>query len=190
MKGGIILAAGPGTRFGASSKLLAELYGRPLLEHAIRAQCAVDELDRIVVVLGAHADELLERIDFDRAQPVVCEHWNDGQSAALRHGVAVMQGARKVIVTLGDEPLISSRAIARMLAAPPGSRAVYGGQPGHPVVLGTEHMHAIGALNGDRGARELLRGGPEIECGDLCSGRDIDTIEDLEVVRGEARAVL
>ena len=38
---GLILAAGAGTRFGEQPKLLAELDRRPLLNHAIAAQCAV-----------------------------------------------------------------------------------------------------------------------------------------------------
>jgi hypothetical protein len=38
-------------------------------------------------------------------------------------------------------------------------------------------MAAASQLSGDRGLR--LAGGPTIECGDLSSGRDIDTPEDL-----------
>jgi CTP:molybdopterin cytidylyltransferase MocA len=60
---GLVLAAGAGRRFGPDSKLLADLHGRPLLEYAIRAQCAVPELERVVVVLGAHASAVIERVD-------------------------------------------------------------------------------------------------------------------------------
>jgi CTP:molybdopterin cytidylyltransferase MocA len=187
---GLILAAGAGTRFGDEPKLLADLEGRPLLEHAIRAQCAVPELQRIVVVLGAGAAGLLAEVDFGHAEPVICEDWRDGQAASLRAGVAELADASKVIVTLGDEPLISSQVIARFLDASPGTRAVYNGRPGHPVVLGPEQMHAIALLSGDRGARDLLLDGPTIECAGICSGRDVDTPEDLEAIRHEARAVL
>ena len=190
MIAGLILAAGAGTRFGVSSKLLAELDGRPLLGHAIRAQCEVAELDRVVVVLGAHADELLRRVEFDRAEPLICEQWSEGQAASLRCGAAELQRASKVLVTLGDEPLISPHVIARMLTEPPGARAVYNGRPGHPVVLGRKQLRAIATLTGDHGARAVLSGGPQIECAELCSGRDVDTVEDLEDVRRAARAVL
>jgi molybdenum cofactor cytidylyltransferase len=188
---GLILAAGEGTRFGSEPKLLAELDGRPLLERAVSAQCSVPELERIVVVLGAHAEELLQQVDFKRAEPVVCEQWREGQAASLRRGLEALSGAEKVIVTLGDQPLITAEVVARLLCEPPGARAVYDGRPGHPVVLGPEHVRALMSLTGDHGARDLLRGGPEIELaglGDLA--RDVDTPEDLEAIRNEARAVL
>ena len=193
MIGGLVLAAGAGTRFDSStagSKLLAELDGRPLVEHAIAAQCAVNELERVVVVLGAGASELLERVDFGRAQPVVCEDWESGQAFSLRRGVGALDGAEKVIVTLGDAPLITPQVISLFVGQPGGARAVYNGRPGHPVVLGPAQLRALRELSGDRGARGLLGTGPEIECAELCSGRDVDTHDDLEAIRSEARAIL
>lgn len=189
MIAGLILAAGAGSRFGADSKLLAELDGRLLVEHAIMAQCAVGELERIVVVLGARAQELRERVDFGRAEVVVCDDWERGQAFSLRCGIAALQGAEKVIVTLGDVPLITPAVIERFLGEPGGARALYGGRPGHPVVLGPEQLRRLAAVRGDRGASGLL-GGLEIECAELGSGRDVDTHEDLEAIRHEARAVL
>jgi CTP:molybdopterin cytidylyltransferase MocA len=159
-----------------------------LLEHAVAAQCAVPELERVVVVLGANADDLRARVDFGRAESVVCDFWSHGQSASLRCGLGSLADAAKVVVTLGDEPLITPAVIARMASQPPGARAVYDGVPGHPVVLGAEQIEAIGQLTGDRGARGLLGHGPLIECSSLCSGRDVDTIADLEALRDEARA--
>lgn len=183
MTAGLILAAGSGSRFGDEPKLLAELDGRPLLEHAIRAQSAVARLSRIVVVLGAGAERILAAVDFGRAEPVTCDEWSEGQAASLRCGARALAGADKVIVTLGDEPLISSEAIALLVDADPGARATYDGLPGHPVALGPEHLHALLSRTGDRGARDLLRGGELIECGHLCCGRDVDTIDDLEQIR-------
>lgn len=193
MIGGLILAAGAGTRFGERSKLLADLEGRPLLEHALAAQCAVDELERVVVVLGASADEIVERVNFMRAESVVCPGWSEGQSASLRCGIEFLTReaeVSRVIVTLGDQPRVSPALIARFVNEPPGTRAVYDGVPGHPVVLGPVQLRAIAGLRGDLGAREVLKGGPTIECGDSSAVRDVDTPEDLEAIRHEARAVL
>ena len=57
--GGLVLAAGAGTRFGRP-KQLVELDGRPLLEHAIQAMTAAP-VGRVVVVLGAGADQVIAR---------------------------------------------------------------------------------------------------------------------------------
>jgi CTP:molybdopterin cytidylyltransferase MocA len=187
---GLILAAGAGTRFGDEPKQLSDLHGRPLLEWAVAAQSAVPALERIVVVLGAHAEQIMARADLMDAEPVVCGDWESGQAASLRCGLEALPEAGKVIVTLGDAPLITPQVVAMFVDQPPRSRALYGGRPGHPVVLGRAQIAAAAELTGDRGAAFLLRGGREIEAGHLCSGRDVDTPEDLEAIRDEARAVI
>jgi CTP:molybdopterin cytidylyltransferase MocA len=190
LNAGLILAAGGGARFGEAPKLLADLGGRPLLEHAIGAQCAVERIERIVVVLGAHAAELMASVNFMRAEPVLCEEWREGMGTSLRRGARALQGAERVIVTLGDQPLLSAEVIARFVDAAPGTRATYDGRPGHPVVLGPKQLRAVRDVRGDSGARELLGDTPTVECGHLCCGRDVDTPKDLESLRDEVRAVL
>jgi CTP:molybdopterin cytidylyltransferase MocA len=188
--GGLILAAGAGERFGEAPKLLAELEGKPLLEHAIDVLCAVSELQRVVVVLGANAAGLLAAVHFDHAEPVICEDWRDGQSASLRFGIEELRGAEKVVVMLGDAPVVTAVVVRRLLGAEPPARAVYGGRPGHPVLLGRAELRATSSLTGDHGARDLLGSAELVECSDLCSGRDVDTPHDLEAIRDEARAIL
>lgn len=193
---GLVLAAGAGTRFGATPKQLAALGDRPLLQWAVDAQTAVDPalLAPIVVVLGSHAREIGAAIEFGRAEAVVCADWEAGQAASLRRGLQALGDAVRVVVTLGDAPFVSSELIAR-LARETGSgpvRAVYDGRPGHPVVLGRAQITALraGSADRDEGARRLLRGARTIEAGHLCSGRDVDTPQDLEEVRDEARAII
>ena len=186
----VVLAAGGASRFG-SAKQLAELDGVPLLEHAIRAVEAVPAIERIVVVLGARADEIRAGVDFGSAEVVVCEDWATGQAASLRCGIAAVADADVVILTLGDMPRITPQVIARFadLAAEHGpqtrARGVFDGAPGHPVALGSAYFADIAALQGDVGAREVLKriGAHPIECGHLCSGVDIDTPEALEDLR-------
>jgi len=190
-RAGLVLAAGEGRRFGSASKLLAELDGRPLLEWAVAAQCASPALERVVVVLGADAEEVRAGVDLGRAEAVVCQEWAEGQAASLRRGVAALSGAERVVVTLGDQPLMPAELVTRFAGEDPPARALYTGRPGHPVVLGAEQLLAVGDLRGHRGARDLLRGCRTIDCsayGD--ASRDVDTPEDLEAIRDEARAVL
>ena len=191
MIAGVVLAAGGATRFGGA-KQLADLDGRPLLEHAIRSIEAVPAIERVVVVLGARADEIRAGVDFGATEVVVCEDWESGQSASLKAGIAAIAGdAEAAVITLGDMPRVTPQVIARFadLAAEHGAgaraRAVYEGVPGHPVVLGRDHFAAVAAIEGDIGARELLRsiGVEKIECSGLGDGLDIDTPADLEGLR-------
>ena len=187
----VVLAAGSGSRFGSSAKQLAELDGIPLLEHALRAAEAVPAIERIVVVLGARAEEIRAGVDFGLAEPVVCEDWADGQAASLRRGIEAVADAEAAVLTLGDMPRITPQVIARFagIAARHGAharaRAVYDGLPGHPVVLGRAYFEQIAALRGDVGAREVLKaiGAHPVECSQLCSAADVDTPEALEELR-------
>jgi CTP:molybdopterin cytidylyltransferase MocA len=175
---GLVLAAGEGRRFGGP-KQLARVDGRPLVEHALAAVAA---LDRVVVVLGAHAGEIRAGADLTGAEVVVCEEWAEGMGASLRTGIAAARDAEEVVVVLADQPFITPAAVERVRAAPgDGARATYGGAPGHPVVLRRGLLARAGELRGDAGFRGVAMG--EVECGDLADPRDIDTQADLEVVR-------
>jgi molybdenum cofactor cytidylyltransferase len=177
---GLVLAAGEGRRFGGA-KQLARVDGRPLVEHALAALAG---LERVVVVLGAHADEVRAGADLGAADVVVCADWAEGMSASLRCGLAALDGAREVVIVLADQPFVGAAAVARVRAAPgPAARAVYEGAPGHPVVVRRPLLERAGELRGDAGFRDLLAGAVEVECGDLGDPRDIDTRDDLEVVR-------
>ena len=185
--GGLVLAAGAAERFGGR-KQLAELDGRPLLEHVLAAMAAAP-LDRVVVVLGAQAEEVGAGVDLHGAQAVVCADWREGQAASLRAGIEALAGAGAVVVALGDQPRISARAVERVLAArAPGAlavRATYAGAPGHPVVLESDLFGAIARLGGDEGARSLLEGVAvrDVACDGLGRPDDVDTPEQLEVLR-------
>jgi molybdenum cofactor cytidylyltransferase len=188
----MVLAAGGGRRFGGG-KLLAELDGRPLLEHALDAMLGVPAIDRVVAVLGAGADELRSSVDLGGVDVVVCRDWSEGISASLRAGVAELADAEAIVITLGDQPLITSQVIAAILdridSPAPAARATYRGRPGHPVLIKRELFDRVLELRGDAGARDLLAGAGvlEVECGHLSRPDDVDTVEDLEAVRRSLR---
>ena len=152
------------------------------MEHAVAAMRAA--VDHVIVVLGHAADEISAALDFGHATVVVADDWDDGQSASLKRGVAAAGDADAVVVTLGDQPFITPQVIAGALDQLEGHdavRATYGGVPGHPVVLGRRVMDAVGDLEGDTGARDLLARFRvrNWEAGHLCSAADIDTQEEL-----------
>lgn len=191
MIAGVVLAAGGASRFG-SPKQLAELEGRPLLQHAIDAVLGVSAVDPVVVVLGASAERVREAVVLRRARPVVCHDWAEGMAASLRCGVEAVGDADWVIVTLGDQPRVTSEVIAAVAeeaaSAPAGVtaiRAMYDGVPGHPVALSRAMLPGVAKLRGDVGARELLGSASvrTFEAGRLCDPVDVDTPEELEGLR-------
>jgi molybdenum cofactor cytidylyltransferase len=184
--GGLVLAAGAATRFGAP-KQLAELDGVPLLEHSLRTMAAAP-VGRVVVVLGSGADEIVQRVDLHGADPVVCSRWEEGQSASLACGLAELAGCEAVVVTLGDQPRVSPDAIRRVIAGRNGAaavRATYGGTPGHPVLLERDLFERLRNVTGDKGARNLLLsvGVLDVVCDDLGGGEDVDTPAELDALR-------
>jgi CTP:molybdopterin cytidylyltransferase MocA len=179
LSAGLVLAAGAGRRFGGP-KQLALLDGRPLLEHALAALAG---LDRVVVVLGARADEVRRGADLGSAEVVVCDQWEEGMGASLRAGLAALAGEEEVVILLADQPSITAAVVERVSAAPgAAARAVYGGEPGHPVVVRAPLLARAGELRGDAGFRDLLAGATEVECSDLADARDVDTRDDLDSI--------
>jgi CTP:molybdopterin cytidylyltransferase MocA len=184
--GGLVLAAGAASRFGAP-KQLAELNGMPLLEHALRTMAAAP-VGRVVVVLGSAADEVADTVNLHGADPLVCTRWEEGQSASLACGLAELASCDAVVVTLGDQPRVSADAIRRVIGARDTAaavRATYGGEPGHPVLLEHDLFEALRDVSGDKGARNLLLSVSvlDVPCDDLGGGEDVDTPAELDALR-------
>ena len=176
--GGLVLAAGEGSRFEGGTKQLAPLDGRPLLEHALRAVAA---LRPRVVVLGHAAEEILGRVDLHGAEPVICRDWALGQSASLRAGIDALGDVDAAVVVLGDQPRITAAAVAAVAAAGGTARASYNGRPGHPIRIPRALLDRAGELRGDVGFREILGLAEvrEVEVGELADPVDVDTREEL-----------
>jgi len=200
---GLLLAAGAGRRMGGP-KALVELDGEPLVARGLRALRDAG-LDPRVVVLGADADRA--RPAAAAADPaatvVVADDWDVGMGASLRAGLAALgvgdagaAGAAApavdaVLVLLVDTPGIGPVALARVAAAATRDglvRGGYDGRPGHPVVLGAEHLAGVAAAaQDDVGARGYLAGRDDVrrvEVGDVATRDDVDTPADLARVSG------
>lgn len=174
---GVVLAAGAGRRMGRP-KALVEGW----LAHAVDSLAACD---RIIVVLGAQAEQARDLITGRDVVVVVAQDWDTGMGASLRAGLGaipdVAPGAKRCLLSLVDLPDVGADVIQRVLAQPDTTdvlaRAAYAGVPGHPVLLGGDHWAGVmAAAIGDRGARDYLRAHRTVlvECGDLATGGDVD----------------
>ncbi|MEV4420257.1 nucleotidyltransferase family protein [Patulibacter sp. NPDC049589] len=179
----VVLAAGEGRRFGGP-KQLAPLHDRPLLRHALDAVLGCDAVDAVVVVLGARHEEVRAGVDLTGVRVVINDAWASGPTGSLRAGVRAARddGAGTIVVTLGDQPLLRSADVARVLAVPAdAARAVHDGRPGHPVVVRGALVTPFVDATGDDERRALLRAvAVPVE---VDGGPDVDTPADLDRVR-------
>jgi CTP:molybdopterin cytidylyltransferase MocA len=187
---GLVLAAGAGRRMGGPKALVRLTDGGPTLVETAVARVLESGCDRVVVVVGAAGEQAAALVAETGAEVVAAEDWDEGMGASLRAGLAHLEVADDdlALVTLVDLPDVTARVMSRVLAEAVGdgraalARAAYDGVPGHPVVIGRDHWSAVRTTaRGDRGARDHLRATPHrlVECGDLATGRDLDTAEDL-----------
>ena len=181
----VLLAAGDGSRFrGPTHKLLAELGGRPVWEHALGHAAAAAGHRPLAVITGAQPLTAPPNVP---AAVVDNPHWADGQASSLARAVrwAEQAGAEALAVGLADQPFIPAETWTRILEAgaeTPIVAARYAGRPGpHPVRLDRSVWPHL-ERHGDRGAGPLMQRHPRwvtwLDC--LGSTADIDTQEDLE----------
>ena len=182
----VLLAAGGGSRYvGPTHKLLAELDGRPVYEHALShvlEAAATCSFDGVVVVTGAV--ELA--LDDPRLTVVHNARWAEGQAGSLQLGLTEVRrrGSDFALIGLADQPFVPAaawRSLASTASPHPIVVATYAGMRGpNPVRL---HRSVWSELptTGDQGARTLMRLHPDWIDEVACEGSaaDIDTLEDL-----------
>jgi CTP:molybdopterin cytidylyltransferase MocA len=179
----VLLAAGSGRRFGGP-KALADTGDGPWV---LRALATLAGLSERIVVIGAAADRVAALLPGDVTTATNPDHAG-GMGSSLRVGLGALgPDVDAVVVMLVDLPDVPAAAIRRVVEAAgtyPNSalaRATYHGTPGHPVLIGADHIPGVlGAATGDRGARDYLATHPvlAVECGDLAGGMDVDAPPD------------
>ncbi|HUG15276.1 MAG TPA: 2-C-methyl-D-erythritol 4-phosphate cytidylyltransferase [Thermomicrobiales bacterium] len=151
----IIAGAGAGVRFGESDKVFAPLAGRPILVRAVDAFALREDVDALVVVLGAHTLErgrALIRQAIER-DVIVCEGGPTRAASVLAGLRALPDRPGLVAVHDAARPLVTSELIGRTLAA---ARDAGAAAPALPV---TDTIHELG-LDGTLAGtldREVLR---------------------------------
>ncbi len=139
----VVLAAGAGRRFGGG-KLLAPWAGGALLDGALAAAFAerAGEAGRLRLV---HADD-----------------HDEGMGASLRRAAAELPAdCAGVFVFLGDMPRVPHAVLESLAqavrAGAPAAAPSFDGRRGHPVVIGPELAPQLRRLQGDEGARAILK---------------------------------
>ncbi|RFA15489.1 hypothetical protein B7R21_05445 [Subtercola boreus] len=191
----MLLAAGAGRRMGMPKALVQTEGGEPWVVRGIRV--LLDSgCSPVVAVLGAgsrEAAQLLAAAFGDEPRLIVqrADRWAEGMSESLRAGIDALSSLELdgVIVTLVDTPSLRPETVERVRSAAgavDGERggalvqATFDSRPGHPVFIGRAHWADLCAgLAGDSGARAYLRSRDalSVECSDLETGEDIDSVE-------------
>ncbi|MCP4722292.1 MAG: nucleotidyltransferase family protein [Desulfobacteraceae bacterium] len=193
---GIILAAGMGTRMGATKQLLP-LGGRPVLEKVIQNGLAA-HLDPLILVLGYEANKIMDRLFLSQARVVINPRYKTGMSSSIKAGLAAIgplcDGA---MFLLGDQPLVDQSILKKLIQSytnqahtnRPHQTIViptFRGRQGNPVIFGRHFFPELNRLTGDIGGRVLFKTHPEkiiqvsVETNAICF--DLDTPEDYETL--------
>ena len=187
---GVLLAAGAGRRAGGPKALRVDPDGTSWLLRSITV-LREGGCDAVIVVVGSGADRATALVTSsvfaaDPALTVIeAPDWQQGMGSSLRRGLLAVQRDQvaAVLVHLVDLPDVTAEVVRRLLREAPLSptvlaRATYGGRPGHPVLIGRDHLpSAIVGLSGDTGAKDYLAQHQTdgVECGDLANGQDRDS---------------
>jgi molybdenum cofactor cytidylyltransferase len=151
-------------------------------------------LQTVVLVLGHEHQAILQALgtkaDHPKLKVVINHNYRDGQSTSLKAGLlSVRQTFGSVMYLLGDQPMINSNTINHLLGQVRESEKdiwvpVFEGKRGNPTVFRRPIYEELMMINGDIGARNIIRKNSErvlyVEIKDPLCFFDIDSQDDLE----------
>lgn len=177
----LLLAAGRSRRFDGDKRLATLPCGRTLLRASI--ENALHVFNEVWVVLREEDDT--ELLDVPLEVNVVRSPQADlGMGHSLASGISALMpsSADAVAVLLADMPWIQP-ATLQSLASMANPRRIalpgHDGQRGHPVIIGRDFWPLLLNLEGDQGAKSIIKSHPErcdvLVCEDPGILRDADT---------------
>lgn len=179
-----LLAAGRGQRFGAE-KMSAMLRGSAVLSLSAQVLCDIPAGQKLAVLRRPAQTGLLPS-----GFVSICREGTQSDSMRCAVGWARTQGARALLITLGDMPCITPGLIGELIALYRGTAEprpvcvqspLDGSSPMPPAIFPASMFDDLQSVTGDRGARSLLRSLPSRQrlLTDPALLRDIDQPEDL-----------
>ena len=174
--GAVLLAAGSSRRAGPINKLLHPIEGEAMI-HRIARVVLTAGLTPCIVVLGNEAARV-EAALADLAGPdlrfVVNEAHSEGMGRSIAVGIDALTTEPELdgaAIVLGDMPYLRVEDLVALCAAfrsltPAPIVAPEAGEGdarrlGNPVLWPRPYFDRLAALNGDRGARQLLMASPQ-----------------------------
>ena len=171
----------------SSSDVLLPWAGTTRLRSIAHEVCATS-CERVAVVLGPSAGRIATAIQGLPVATLPNVLWSDGVASGTRCAVAwaLRSGADGLLLLDGDQALVDRVHVESLLTAFRSTRAPVAsyvhGEVGVPAVFGIESFARLGALTGDRDAREVLRTTPIVKAIPWPQGsieRAIDTAIDV-----------
>jgi molybdenum cofactor cytidylyltransferase len=180
----IILAAGGSSRLGSPKQLLP-YQGGTLVRRA--AEIALETGAQVVVVVGSESEKVRESLVGLDLKTVENPDWQEGMASSIRVGISSLDPAiETTVIALCDQPKITACHLQALASAISEERPIaassYDGIFGAPCAFHRAVFPKLLALQGDSGARELIRNaetaviGVPFQEGNL----DIDTQADYE----------
>ena len=175
----MVLAAGASRRLGRAKQSL-EIGGETLLGRAVRVAVEAGLGPAIVVLRDPEMGKSLRGCEL-----VVNALADEGMASSIRAGVARARelGVAGVVLMACDQVALRAehlRALSGDVGRVTGSG--YAGKVGIPAYFPAENFGELMELQGDVGARELLRGAAVVV--DEGLGLDVDTEGDFQRARG------
>jgi molybdenum cofactor cytidylyltransferase len=186
---GILLAAGRGRRFdpsGVENKLLQMLGGDGgEIVVAASAKNMLAVLPRVIAVVREGDDKVAALLGRLGCEVRVCATADMGMAESLTTAIEHTKGAEGWLIGLGDMPHVQPDTMRALVATiERGARIaapVFEGRRGNPVAFSAYHLPLLLALEGDQGARAILKSHAvsDVVVDDEGVVRDIDTKQDL-----------
>lgn len=164
----LILAAGMSSRMGQEKQLLTcQPAGAGPLNFLEKTLDLYRPYGSLFVVLGYGADRIRRESDLEGARIIINPHYKEGLGSSLAAGLGALRGEAYtgLIMTFCDMPHLKAetlRAFKACIKARPDDiiQADYQGKRGHPVYLPARFFSQLANVEGDKGARDIIRDNP------------------------------
>lgn len=186
---GVVLAAGPSTRFGADApKQLCPIEGEPMVRRIVRRVVA-SQLTEVIVVVGLAASKVRQAIEDLPVSVVENPDYMSGQASSVKTGLAAVSSTADAAMFVAvDQPYLSVAVIDALITcyARTGGPIVvptHGTRRGAPVLFDCRFFDELAEIEGDAGGRQLfphhLEEIVELPLASPEPLEDIDSVDDL-----------